>query len=333
MGRIRTKRYPQYMPPGLRLRTQRSGKSYFYLELGGTPRKEIPLGTDYAQAIQQRSKLLAPALEQIPNTITFEWLAKQYIQQVVSNKNPKQQQLDLKAIGSLHNVLGHLAMHDFFMIDQRALEYGLLDTTSAAQVKHRYTKSVFSHIQKWAAEQQYLKQTHQSSLTHRPLVARPLSRADYMVDELLKNLLVHCEPLCGFAFRLIRLTRARRTDVLSLRLIDLRDGVLLLPSLGSSQRQELSLRDADGKLSILGRLTAELHQFRLQLRPAIKSEQQAPHLYLLSDALGRPLLDADLKEAFAIARTASVKKLIVDKRLDIAKEMQAFQLNELSPLP
>jgi hypothetical protein len=331
MGRIRTKRYPQYMPPGLRLRTQRSGKSYFFLELGGTPRKEIALGTDYAQAIQQRSKLLAPALEQIPNTITFEWLAKQYIQQVVSNKNPKQQRLDLQAIHGLRKVLGHLATHDLYMLDEHALEYSLLDTTSAAQVKHRYTKSVFSHIQKWAIEQQYLKQPHQSSPAHQPLVARPQSRADYMVDELLKNLLVHCEPLCGFAFRLIRLTRARRTDVLSLRLTDLCDGVLLLASQSSSQRQELSLRDADGKLNTLGRLMAELGQFQSQSSLLTRPQRQASPIYLLSDALGCPPPEADLKRAFAAARSASVKYLIAQKRVDLANQMQAFRLDELNP--
>lgn len=35
----------------LRKRKQRSGVVYYYYDLGGSPRKEIPLGSDYGMAI------------------------------------------------------------------------------------------------------------------------------------------------------------------------------------------------------------------------------------------------------------------------------------------
>jgi hypothetical protein len=130
---------------------------------------------------------------------------------------------------------------------------------------------------------------------------------------------------------LIRLTRARRTDVLSLRLTDLRDSVLLLSSQSSSQHQELSLRDADGKLNTLGRLMTELGQFQSQSSLLTRPQRQASPIYLLSDALGCPLPEAELKRAFASARSASIKNLIAQKRVDLANEMQAFRLDELNP--
>jgi hypothetical protein len=332
MGRIRTKQYAQFMPSGMRLRTQRSGKKYFYLDIGGAPRREIPLGSVYEIALQKRSELLAPTQSQLPTTISFDWLSQQYVRQIVSNKDPKQQRQDLQAINSLHNAFGCLAVHDFSSIQQSAIESCLLSFSAFDGVRNQYAKSVLQHMCKWAIERQYLNQWQLPSFLSYPKAGILRERAAYMVDELLNNLLVHCDPHIRFAFRLIRLTRARRADVLSIGHDDVKDGILYLNRIGSSDRQELPLHDANGKPNSLGLLIVEMHQFRLQLRPAIKSEQQAPHLYLLSDALGRPLLDADLKEAFAIARTASVKKLIVDKRLDIAKEIQAFQLNELSPL-
>lgn len=40
------------MPPGMRPRKQKSGKTYYYLDTGGKPRKEIPLGSDYILAVK-----------------------------------------------------------------------------------------------------------------------------------------------------------------------------------------------------------------------------------------------------------------------------------------
>lgn len=55
MGRKPTKHHN--MPPGMRPRVQKSGKVYYYLDQGGKPRKEIPLGSDYVLALQAYVKL------------------------------------------------------------------------------------------------------------------------------------------------------------------------------------------------------------------------------------------------------------------------------------
>ena len=44
------------MPPGMRPRIQKSGNLYYYLDLGGKPRKEMPLGSDYILALQKYIK-------------------------------------------------------------------------------------------------------------------------------------------------------------------------------------------------------------------------------------------------------------------------------------
>lgn len=41
----------------LRKRKQRSGVVYYYYDMGGSPRKEIPLGSDYDMAIVEYAKL------------------------------------------------------------------------------------------------------------------------------------------------------------------------------------------------------------------------------------------------------------------------------------
>src|ERR1700731_3758829 len=41
------------LPPRMRARVQRSGKTYYYYDAGGRPRKEIPLGPDFVEAVRQ----------------------------------------------------------------------------------------------------------------------------------------------------------------------------------------------------------------------------------------------------------------------------------------
>ena len=72
----------------LRKRKQRSGTIYYYYDLGGTPRKEIALGSDYGMAIVEYAKLeksrAASALVQ--DVLTFSYIANIYMREVVPTK-------------------------------------------------------------------------------------------------------------------------------------------------------------------------------------------------------------------------------------------------------
>ena len=39
--------------PGFRARPQKSGKVYYYFDTGSKPRREIPLGSDYREAVKK----------------------------------------------------------------------------------------------------------------------------------------------------------------------------------------------------------------------------------------------------------------------------------------
>lgn len=53
------------LPKGMRPRKQKSGKTYYYLDKGGKPRKEIPLGDDYFEAIKKYADLMATNTENL----------------------------------------------------------------------------------------------------------------------------------------------------------------------------------------------------------------------------------------------------------------------------
>ncbi len=44
------------LPKGMRSRKQRSGHIYYYYDLGGKPRKELPLGDDYPLAVKKMGR-------------------------------------------------------------------------------------------------------------------------------------------------------------------------------------------------------------------------------------------------------------------------------------
>ena len=58
----------------MRARVQKSGRVYYYLDTGGKPRREIPLGPDYVVAVRKWSEL---SYEK-PKVVTFEDVAKKY---------------------------------------------------------------------------------------------------------------------------------------------------------------------------------------------------------------------------------------------------------------
>jgi len=86
MGRRPTK--PGSVP---RLRERKRGKtSYYFYDLGGRPRKEISLGKDYGLAIMRYAELERDrsASDLARQVITFDYVANQYLTQIVPTKAP-----------------------------------------------------------------------------------------------------------------------------------------------------------------------------------------------------------------------------------------------------
>ncbi len=66
------------LPTGMRARRQRSGKVYYYYDIGGKPRREVPLGDDYSRAVRKWSELhLLPA--PLHSLLTFKHAVDAYL--------------------------------------------------------------------------------------------------------------------------------------------------------------------------------------------------------------------------------------------------------------
>lgn len=99
MGRTPTKNLN--LPPRMRKRKQRSGRIYYYYDTGGKPRKEIPLGSDYVEAVQKWAGLEADATVLAPS-MTFRDAALRYIHEILPTKSVITQRDNLKELDNLY---------------------------------------------------------------------------------------------------------------------------------------------------------------------------------------------------------------------------------------
>lgn len=97
MGRIATKN--KNLPPRMRAR-HRGKKVWYYYDSGGTPRKELPLGSDYVLAVKKWSEL-EQTVEPVFAVITFKHAADRYLREVLPTKGAATQVDNLRELKRL----------------------------------------------------------------------------------------------------------------------------------------------------------------------------------------------------------------------------------------
>lgn len=97
MGRIPTKN--KNLPAGMRAR-HRGKLTHYYLDTGAKPRREIPLGNNYVEAVRRWAELTVSA---IPPTaqITFRMVAERYTREVISQKATGTQRKNMNELAQL----------------------------------------------------------------------------------------------------------------------------------------------------------------------------------------------------------------------------------------
>lgn len=83
------------LPPRMRAR-HRPGVTYYYYDAGGKPRREIPLGTDYAAAVRKWAELEADKPEVAHALIHVKHVWERYMREVLPGKAKRTQADNLK---------------------------------------------------------------------------------------------------------------------------------------------------------------------------------------------------------------------------------------------
>lgn len=233
------------LPPGMRAR-ERGAKVHYYLDTGGKPRKELPLGSDYVLAVAKWAELTSKKTP-ADGVLTVPYVVGRYFEEVVPHKADNSQTSDkqekswvLKFFGDPPAPLGGVEPQHIrqFMrwraAEARAAAVAKQQTrkdgaplreipATFGQVRANRAKALVSHMWNWAREEGITKLPNPCTGVKRfTETGRDTAPDAAMVQKVLN---VADLPL-QFAMRLADLIGQRPADVRKIKETDIRDGVL-----------------------------------------------------------------------------------------------------------
>lgn len=306
MGRVPTRN--KNLPAGMRAR-HRGAKTYYFLDTGARPRREIPLGQDYVAAVQKWAELTVS--EQAPGAmITFRKVAERYQREVLPGKAAATRELNLRELASLYRFFDEPPVpiesvepiHVRQYLDWRArstleekraknaaraaADRPLLPITGKeGQVPANREKALFSHIWNFAREKGL---TNKANPCAGIKGFREDGRDVYIDDDVYQAVRAAAEPPLRDALDLAYLTGQRPADVLKLSRNDIKDCALWITQNKTGKKLRISI---EGEL-------AELVE-RVKCR-------KVTGMTLITSATGTPMTRFELRGAFDRARAAAV---------------------------
>lgn len=245
MGRTPTRNLN--LPPGMRARHRRSA-TYYYLDTGEKPRREIPLGTDYTQAVRKWAELTTST--SAGTLITFRNVAERYMREVLPQKAPRTQKDNLKELTKLYEFFDNPPVPLDEIKPVHVRQY--LDWRGqTAKVRANREKALLSHIWNFARDK---------GLTNLPnpcagIKGHKESGRDIYVEDAVYNAVWEAaEERLQDALDLAYLTGQRPADVRKMTRNDIKEGAVWV----AQNKTKAKLRVAiEGELKVVvDRITA-----------------------------------------------------------------------------
>jgi integrase len=295
VGRKPTKNL--HLPPRMRLKQTSRGRTYYYYDMGGKPRRWKALGGDLVEALR-----LYADLEQGDRNsralLTFRHVAQRYLTDVLPSKAPETRRTNLLQLDKLYA---------FFDVPPAPLDEikpihirKYLDWRKSSPVAANREIALFSHI---------FNKAREWGATDRPNPCagvrkhRESGRDVYVGDDLYKAVWEKADTPLQEAMDLAYLTGQRPADVLKMDERDVRDGVVWVRQNKTGARL---------RIEVVGELADLLAQLARR-----KTAHNPRSTRLIVDEQGRPLGRSALRFRFDRARDAA----------GISKE--AFQFRDL----
>lgn len=305
----------QNLPKGMRAR-ERGKKTHYYLDTGGTPRKEIPLGSDYVAAVRKWSEL-AMAQRPASGEYTFLHVMEAYRTKVLPTKAPRTQQDNETELSWLTKFFGdppapldkiepiHIRQYLDWRVQQakndaqqrnvQRIKDGRKPLAIPANIGHTRAnrdKALFSHMWNFARNEGYTKNPNPCA----GIKGFKESGRDVVIsDDLMTKIMQHASQPLQFAIKLAHLTGQRPGDVLRMS-----EGHIVGDLLNVRQGKT----GAKLRIEISGELRTLLDEIS-----AYKSGFKVRALSLLVNESGQQLTAAMLRKRFDAAREAAgIKK-------------------------
>jgi len=221
----------------MRKRVQKSGKAYYYYDAGGKPGREIPLDSDYVQAVQNWAELEADASQILPAT-TFKDAALRYVREVLPTKAAHSQSDNIKELDILYAFFNnppaalddikpvHISQYRLWRIERsrkRLIDKGQPTPADAGGVRANRELALFSHIFNYAREIGLTAAPNPSAGVRK---TREQGRDVYIEDDMYKAVYDVADQPLRDAMDLAYLTGQRPANILALDERDIRDGML-----------------------------------------------------------------------------------------------------------
>jgi len=289
------------MPPGMRPRTQKSGKVYYYLDTGGRPRKEIPLGADYITALRKYVELqetVAPV-----GAAKFGDVIARYRRDVLptlASSTIATHTSDMKHLEASFKdaPLGQVRpMHIRQFLDKHK------DKATTANRCKRLFSTLWNHARGWG----YTDAENPCVGIMGHSVGK---RQVYITDAVFDAVYEHASEQLREALDLGYLTGQRPGDALKIRMDDIADGVLVVDQGKTGKKL---------RISVTGELAALVERIR-----ARKDGHKTECSQLLMNRDGMPMTKQVLRDHFKKA-----KEIASEKRPELSKEIAEFWFYDL----
>ena len=296
------------LPARMRAR-QKPGGLYYYYDAGGKPRKEIPLGKNYPEAVRKWSELEADVITPVGKLITFKDVCDQYIRDILPTKAERTQDDNAGEIKKLLEFFGDppVAIDDIKPIHIRQYLDWRTKRGKSSTVRANRERALFSHIWNKAREWGVTdKENPCKGIAGYTETGRDI----YVEDNVFNAVYKAADQAIKDALDLAYLTGQRPADVVALSQMDINGDYLMIDQGKTSKKLRMSI---EGKLA---RLIAEIKER--------KKAHKIHSLALICTETGRALSYSALRARFDKARIAAVKE-----NPKLKDDIEAFQFRDL----
>lgn len=282
MGRKPTKN--TNLPPRMRRRAQRSGRTFYYYDAGGKPRKEIPLGSDYVTAIQRWAELEAD--NTVSAAVTFRDAALRYLKEVLPTKAPNTQKGNLGELEVLYEFFDdppvllediepqHIRQYRSWRMEKTRTWYtdkGRTPPADAGGVRANRELALFSHIFNYAREMGLTSAPNPSAGVRK---TREDGRDVYVEDEVYAAVYAVADQPLRDAMDLAYLAGQRPADTLSLDERDIKEGALEIQQGKTGKKLRITI---EGELAkVIARIRQRKASYKVVATALIVNERGQP---------------------------------------------------------
>ncbi len=274
---------------------------YYYFDAGAFPRREIPLGTDFIQALRKYAELACPA--RVTTDMRLADIFNRYLVEVIPTLSPNTRHTyasDIKHLQAFFNIAPIeqvRPMHIRQFLDRHK------NTPTTANRCKRLFSTVWNHARAWGYTD-----------AQNPCIGivgfSTDKRTVYISDTVFAAVYAHAQQPLRDAMDLAYLTGQRPADALLMTEHDIANGYLIVTQLKTKQALRIII---DGKL-------AELIE-RIRAR---KAGHKIVTSALLVNSHGRRLTAPALRNQFVRARKAAASA-----HPELAEEIKSFWFYDL----